>query len=57
MPRKVTKKEKGIFEKEPGSDIWWVRYYIDAGSVGRKLAAEGTRSSSTNSARRMPYAA
>ena len=26
MPRKIEKKERGIFEKEPGSGIWWIRY-------------------------------
>jgi hypothetical protein len=29
MPRKIEKKERGVFEREPGSDIWWIRYYID----------------------------
>src|SRR5882757_935367 len=28
MPRKVVRKERGVFEKEPGSGIWWGRYYI-----------------------------
>jgi hypothetical protein len=30
MPRKIEKKERGVFEKEPRSDIWWIRYYIDS---------------------------
>jgi len=25
MPRKVVLKERGVFEKEPGSNIWWIR--------------------------------
>jgi hypothetical protein len=29
MPRKVARKERGIFEKESGSGIWWIRYKID----------------------------
>ncbi len=32
MPRKVVRKERGVFEKEPGSDIWWIRFK-DAGVV------------------------
>ena len=41
MPRKVIKKEKGIFEKEPGSDIWWVRYYIDGRERREKVGRRG----------------
>jgi integrase len=26
MPRKVTSKARGIYEKEPGSGIWWIRF-------------------------------
>jgi hypothetical protein len=26
MPRKVVSKERGVFEKEPGSNIWWIRF-------------------------------
>ena len=30
MPRKrAVRKERGVFEKVPGSDIWWIRYKID----------------------------
>lgn len=43
MPRKSTKKERGVFEKDPGSDIWWIRYTIDGRErrekVGRKKDA------------------
>ena len=40
MPRRVVRKERGVFEKEPGSDIWWIRFK-DAGvehreKVGRR---------------------
>ena len=40
MPRKVVRKERGVFEKVPGSDIWWIRFK-DAGvehreKVGRR---------------------
>jgi hypothetical protein len=24
MPRRNTKKERGVFEKDPGSEIWWL---------------------------------
>lgn len=40
MPRKVIRKERGIFEKESGSGIWWIRYKIDGverrENVGRR---------------------
>jgi len=26
MSRKVVSKERGVFEKEPGSNIWWIRF-------------------------------
>ena len=26
MPRKITKKETGVYEKEPGSGVWWIRF-------------------------------
>ena len=29
MPRRRTKRERGVYEKEPGSDIWWIRYKVD----------------------------
>jgi site-specific recombinase XerD len=41
MPRKVTKKERGIFEKEPGSDMWWIRYYIDGRERREKVGRRG----------------
>jgi len=43
MPRKSTKKERGVFKKEPGSEIWWIRYTVDVREhrekVGRKKDA------------------
>jgi hypothetical protein len=43
MPRRTTKKERGVFEKDPGSEIWWIRYTIDGRErrekVGRKKDA------------------
>jgi site-specific recombinase XerD len=29
MPRKDKKKVRGVWEREPGSDIWWIRYRAD----------------------------
>jgi hypothetical protein len=26
MPRKIEKRQRGVYEREPGSDIWWIRY-------------------------------
>lgn len=26
MPRKITKKQTGVYEKEPGYGIWWIRF-------------------------------
>jgi hypothetical protein len=36
MPRRIEKKERGIFEKEPDSDIWWIRYYDAEGREHRE---------------------
>jgi site-specific recombinase XerD len=41
MPRKVTRKERGVFEKEPGSDIWWIRYKIDGVERREKVGRRG----------------
>lgn len=43
-PPKTEKKHRGVFEKEPGSGIWWVRYFDASGrkhreKVGRKSDA------------------
>jgi site-specific recombinase XerD len=44
MPRKRSeKKQRGLFERPPGSDIWWINYYVDGTQhrekVGGKSAA------------------
>jgi integrase len=43
MPRKSAKQTRGVYEKEPGSGIWWVRYSdgkrIRREKVGRKSDA------------------
>ncbi len=35
MPRKVVPKKRGVFEKVPDSDIWWIRFK-DAGVEHRE---------------------
>src|SRR5437868_5800280 len=40
--RKMKKNPKGIFEKVPGSDIWWVRYADASGRIRREKI--GTKS-------------
>jgi site-specific recombinase XerD len=41
MPRKIEKKERGVFEKDHGSDIWWIRYYIDGRERREKVGRRG----------------
>jgi len=41
MPRKVVRKERGVFEKEPGSGIWWIRYKIDGVERREKVGRRG----------------
>jgi hypothetical protein len=41
MPRKVVREERGIFEKEPGSGIWWIRYKIDGVERREKAGRRG----------------
>jgi hypothetical protein len=35
-PRKAKRRERGVFEKEPGSGIWWVRYADGNGKIRRE---------------------
>jgi integrase len=37
----VVRKERGVFEKQPGSDIWWIRYYIDGREHREKVGRRG----------------
>ena len=43
MPRKDEKKVRGVWEREPGSKIYWIRYRVDGvlkrEKVGTKKAA------------------
>jgi site-specific recombinase XerD len=41
MPRKVVRKERGVFEREPGSDIWWIRYYSGGRERREKVGRRG----------------
>jgi hypothetical protein len=41
MPRRVTRKEKGVFEKVPGSEIWWIRYKIAGVEHREKVGRRG----------------
>jgi hypothetical protein len=50
MPRKIEKKERGVFEKEPGSEIWWIRYYIDGRERCEKVGRRGDAATRTYSA-------
>jgi site-specific recombinase XerD len=41
MPRKDTKKVRGLWEREPGSDIWWIRYRADGVLKREKVGSKG----------------
>jgi integrase len=41
MPRKVVRKERGVFEKVPGSDIWWIRFKVDGVEHREKVGRRG----------------
>lgn len=41
MPRKIEKKERGIYEKIPGSGIWWIRYHADGREHREKVGRRG----------------
>jgi hypothetical protein len=57
MPRKrAVRKERGVFEKVPGSDTWWIRYKIDGVEHREKVGALATRSICTAFGERMLYA-
>jgi hypothetical protein len=43
MPRKVVRKERGIFEKEPGSGLWWIRYKSMESKGARRWAVGAMR--------------
>ncbi len=41
MPRRIEKRERGVYEKEPGSDIWWIRYKVDGTLHREKVGRRG----------------
>jgi hypothetical protein len=41
MRRKIAKKERGLFEKVPGSGIWWIRYEIAGVERREKVGRRG----------------
>ncbi len=43
MPRKIEKKERGVFEKVPNSDIWWIRYHDAEGREHREKVGPSRR--------------
>jgi hypothetical protein len=40
-PRKITKKETGVYEKEPGSGVWWVRFKSNGVTRREKIGRRG----------------
>src|SRR3972149_7621767 len=38
MARKEAKKVRGIYEKAPGSGVWWIRYSDATGRIRREKA-------------------
>ncbi len=53
MPRKSTAKATGVWEKERGSGVWWIRYRAEANSSVRRSGAKATPSTCTINGRRM----
>lgn len=43
MPRKVVRKERGVYEKVPGSGIWWIRFKVARGCRFRCIRLGGAR--------------
>jgi integrase len=41
VPRRVKRKERGVFEKVPGSDIWWIRYKVRGVEHREKVGRRG----------------
>jgi hypothetical protein len=41
MPRKVVRKERGVFEKVPGSNIWWIRFKVAGVEHREKVGRRG----------------
>jgi hypothetical protein len=41
MPRKDTKPVRGLWQREPGSDIWWIRYRAGGVLKREKVGSKG----------------
>jgi hypothetical protein len=41
MPRKITKKETGAYEKEPGSGVWWIQFKSNGVTRREKIGRRG----------------
>jgi hypothetical protein len=41
MPRKVQAKATGVWEKIPGSGVWWIRYRVDGRLKREKVGRKG----------------
>jgi len=41
MPRKIIKKETGVYEKEPGSGVWWIRFKSNGVTRREKIGRRG----------------
>jgi integrase len=41
MPRKITKKATGVYEKVPGSGVWWIRYKSKGKTRREKIGRRG----------------
>ena len=61
MARKTASKTRGVFEREPGSGIWWIRYQVDGKpkreKVGRRsdaVALYQQRKSEVRSGAKLP---
>ena len=61
MPRKVTAKVRGVYEREPGSGVWWICYKQDGirhrekvGSRGNAIALYQQRKSELRAGKKLP---
>ena len=58
MPRRrVVRKERGVFEKVLGSEIWWIRYKVNGVEHREKVGVLEMRSTCIVFGERMPYMA
>ena len=41
MPRRIARKERGVYEKEPGTGVWWIRYKFQGVTRREKVGRRG----------------